>query len=172
MISAHLLTLLSAASILISAMVLGLWQILSAPDRPNYPTSGAVKRAMMFGFMVMLVGRGAEMIVTLYGPAPVYSTAFQAMSSFALCGLLITFLVDHLRNWLPAKTQANIQRLYATARCAPNRGLKAARASSNRSAGAKPLGRAAMVGPALVEMKLAGASVAGPNEGPEAFTEN
>lgn len=172
MISAHFLTLLSAFAILISAMTLGLWQILSAPDRPNYPTSGPVKRAFMFIFVVMLVGRGSEMVVTLYGPDPIYSTAFQAMSSFALCGLLISFLVDHCRNWLPAKTQANIQRLYRTARCAPNRGLKAARASSNRSAGAEPQGKAGMVGPALVEMQLEGARVAGPGEGPEAFTQH
>lgn len=60
MISATIMTILSAIAILITAMALGLWQILSAPDRPNYPTSGTVKRAMMFMLVVMLSGRGSR----------------------------------------------------------------------------------------------------------------
>lgn len=171
MISATLMTLLSAVAILISAMVLGLWQILSAPDRPNYPTSGRVKRAMMFLLVMMLSGRGVEILTSLAGPDPILSTPFQAMSSFALCGLFISFLVDHCRNWLPARTQANIQRMYRIARCSPSRGLKAARKSSNTSAGLGPHGTAHLAQPALVDLALLGARVAGPNEGPEAFTD-
>lgn len=171
MISANLMTFLSAVSILISAMALGLWQILSAPDRPNYPTSGRVKRAMMFLLVVMLSGRGVEILTSLAGPDPILSTPFQAMSSFALCGLFISFLVDHCRNWLPARTQANIQRMYRIARCSPSRGLKAARKSSNASAGLGPHGKAHLAQPALVDLALQGARVAGPNEGPEAFTD-
>lgn len=110
------------------------------------------------------------MLTTLAGPNPVLSTPWQAASSFFLCGLFVTFLVDHLRNWLPAKTQANIQRLYRTARCAP-RGLKAARASSNRSAGVTPKGEAHLAPAALVELAMQGVRVAGPNEGPEVFTD-
>lgn len=172
MISAHVVTFLSGVAIVASAMTLGLWQILSAPDRPNYPTSGKTKRAMMFIFTGLLLGRGAEILVTLYGPSPIYSTSFQAMSSLALLALLITFLVDHCRNWLPAKTHRNIQRLYTIARCSPSRGLKAARASSNRAAGVEPLHKAGEAQPALVDLALGGFRVAGPNEGPEAFTEH
>ena len=171
MISATLMTLLSAVAILISAMVLGLWQILSAPDRPNYPTSGRVKRAMMFLLVVMLAGRGVEILTSLAGPDPILSTSFQAFSSFALCGLFTAFLVDHCRNWLPARTQRNIQRMYQIARCSPSRGLKAARKSSNAAAGLGPHGTAHLAQPALVELALEGMRVAGPNEGPEAFTD-
>jgi hypothetical protein len=172
MISATLLTMLSAIAILITAMVLGLWQILSAPDRPNYPTSGTIKRAMMFLLVVMLAGRGVELLTTLAGPYPVLSTPWQAAASFALCALFIVFLIDHCRNWLPAKTHRNIQRLYRIARCSPSPGLKAARAASNKAAGVEPQGRADMASAALVELAMQGVRVAGPNEGPEAFTDN
>jgi|GEM_PF-6765055 len=171
MISATLVTTLSAVAILISAMALGLWQILSAPDRPNYPTSGRVKRAMMFVLVVVLGGRGTEMLTSLSGPDPVLSTPFQALSSFALCGLFLAFLVDHCRNWLPARTQRNIQRLYKIARCSPSRGLMSARQSSNLSAGLSPQGKGHLAQPALADLALRGVRVAGPNEGPEAFTD-
>lgn len=164
-------TLLSAVAILIASATLGLWQILSAPDRPNYPTSGKVKRFFMFAGSAIFLVRGAEMLTTLHGPRPIMSTETQAVASFVICGLFVTFLVDHCRNWLPARTQANIQRMYRIARCSPSRGLKAARKSSNASARLGPHGTAYLAQPALVELALQGARVAGPNEGPEAFTD-
>lgn len=170
MISAELMTFLSAVSILLSAMMLGLWQILSAPDRPNYPTSGRFKRSMMFILVVVLAGRGVELLTSLAGPAPVLSTPFQAASSFALCALFASFLVDHLRNWLPAKTHRNIQRLYRIARCSPRKGMVAARTSAMMASTGDPCPAAEVGASALVELQLAGVRVAGPNEGPEAFT--
>lgn len=170
MISAELMTFLSAISILLSAMMLGLWQILSAPDRPNYPTSGRFKRTMMFILVVMLSGRGVELLTSLAGPAPVLSTPFQSASSFALCALFASFLVDHLRNWLPARTHHNIQRLYRIARCSAPKTSPGARASSVIAAAATTLENAPPVETAVRDLALSGVRVSRPNEGPEAFT--
>lgn len=163
------LTFLSGAALLVTAMALGLWQILSAPDRPNYPTSGRFKRLIMFWFMASLMYRGLEIIVTATGDTPVQSTTGQVVSSLLLCALFIAFLVDHLRNWLPAKTWDRIQQLLSIARCRPNRGLVAARTSAMVNSTGKPCPDADIVPIALAELTMQGFQVVGPNEGPEAL---
>jgi hypothetical protein len=46
-------TILAGVAMFVTWVSLMLWQVLSAPDRPNYPTSGPVKRVFMFGLMVI-----------------------------------------------------------------------------------------------------------------------
>lgn len=166
----YVLTLLSAVAILITSVTLGLWQILSAPDRPNYPTSGKVKRFFMFAGFALFMMRGSEMLTTLHGPNPIMSTPTQAGASFVICGLFVTFLVDHCRNWLPARTHRNIQRLYRIARCSPRKSIQGARASAILSAAASTLENAPSVDTAVRDLALSGVRVSRPNEGPEAFT--
>ena len=52
------LTVLSGGAILLTSVTLGLRQILSAPGRPNCPTSGRFKRLAMFWFAAALAYRG------------------------------------------------------------------------------------------------------------------
>lgn len=161
------LTLLSGAAILLTSVTLALWQILSAPDRPNYPTSGRFKRLAMFWFAAALAYRGLEVIVRAQAPVPTFSSPGQLASSLLMCALFVTFLVDHLRNWLPAKTWARIQQLLAIARCRPARGVVDARTSAMVNSTGAPCPSAAVVGPALVELSMQGVRVVGPGEGPE-----
>lgn len=164
------LTLLSGVAILVTSITLALWQILSAPDRPNYPTSGRFKRLMMFLFAGALAYRGIEVFTNLSTADPIFSTEGQVTASVLMASLFVTFLVDHLRHWLPAKTWTRIQQLLAIARCRPARGVVAARTSAMVSSTGAPCPDAAIVGPALVELTMQGMRVVGPNEGPEALS--
>lgn len=163
-------TILTGLAVMVSAVSLGLWQILSAPDRPNYPTSGRWKRMIMFIVSVAFAGRATEILTGAFGPDPVMMTPMQATSAFGVASLFTVFLVDHLRHWLPAKTWSRIQQLLAIARCRPSKGLKAARTSAMRASTGGPCVLADVVTPALVELTMQGVRVAGPNEGPEAFS--
>ena len=151
----------------IAGFALGLWQILSAPDRPNYPTSGGFKRFVMFWFMASLLWRATEINASLWTAEPMFSPPSQVYSSSLLCLLMVTFLVDHVRHWLPARTHDRIRQLLAIARCKPTNELKAAREASDKSAGVVSNVGAGAVSPALVELALQGVRVVGPNEGPE-----
>lgn len=166
---AEFMTIASGVAILATSIVLGLWQILSAPDRPNYPTSGRIKRTLMFWFMAALAYRGIE-ILTLAGKhPPVLSTEGQWVSSFLLLALFVTFLVDHVRNWLPAKTHARIRQLVRVARCGPRKDLIEARTSAMKNSTGAPCPAADVVGPALATLTLEGFKAVGPREGPEAL---
>lgn len=160
------LTFAGGAAILIAAVALMFWQILSEPDRPNYPTSGRIKRWFMFAYMLFLYGRSIEILDSLGGASPVYLTALQVAASFAQCALFIAFLVDHCRHWLPAHTHARIRHLLAIARCHPDPGLKAARTSAMVNSTGASCPSADVVGPALVVLAMSGATVAGPNDDP------
>lgn len=163
-------TLLSGVAVLVAGAALGLWQILSAPDRPNYPTSGSVKRALMFSFMSALMYRGIEIVTLALDPvAPVYSTGGQVASSCLLASLMVTFLIDHLQHWLPARTHRHIQRLKAIAQCRPQPELIAARTSAMKASTGEPCPSANVVGPAIAELAMTGVRVVGPMEGPEAL---
>lgn len=166
------MTVLAGAAVLVTSMALGLWQILSAPDRPNYPTSGKVKRLLMFWVSAALAYRGVEIIYLASGPEPVMSTPGQVVTACLMCGMFVTFLVDHLQHWLPARTHRNIRRIMAIAACRPSRGLVAARASAMAHSTGEASPDPRTVKAALVELSLRGAHVAGPNAGPEAFTEH
>lgn len=153
----------------LTAFVIGLWQILSAPDRPNYPTSGRVKRVIMFWFMASTLYRSVEIIMQPFGPLPIYATGGQMASWSLQFAFFVVMLVDHLRNWLPARTHGRIKQLFAVARCRPSKALREARASAMAaSTGETPL-PARVVAPALLELSLSGATVAGPCDGPEVF---
>ena len=157
-----------ALMIAIAGVSVGLWQILSAPDRPNYPTSGRIKRILMFWFAGALLYRAVEIFTGIAaGTQPAMQPSI-VLSSTLLAGLMVTFLVDHMRNWLPAKTHGHIRRLLSIAQCRPSPGLKAARASADRSAGRSSLDTADVVSPALVELAMSGVRVVGPGAGPEA----
>lgn len=165
----YLLTILSGAAVLVSCMSLGLWQILSAPDRPNYPTSGPIKRVLMFWVCAGLGYRGVEIIDKADGLTPIYATAGQVVTSILLASLFVTFLVDHCRNWLPARTWHRIQQLLTIARCRPSKGLVDARTSAMVNSTGEPCLSADVVTPALVELHMQGVRVVGPGEGPSAL---
>ena len=151
--------------IAIAGIAVGLWQILSAPDRPNYPTSGKVKRILMFWFSGSLLFRAVEIFTGLYAGTQPDTQSSAVLSSTLLAALMVTFLVDHMRHWLPARTHGHIQKLLTIARCSPSPGLVAARRSAD------PTSRvpADAVSPALVDLAMSGVRVVGPNGGPEAL---
>ena len=157
--------LFTGAALLYASMVLGLWQILSAPDRPNYPTSGPAKRSIMFVYMALLAARGIEVVMS---PGAMV-TETQAWASATQAALFTAFLVDHLLNWLPAKTHRNIQRLVEIASCKDRRKLAAARAKAMRNSTGGRCADVKAVGPALVALSLEGVTVAGPDESAESF---
>lgn len=163
-------SVLTGVATLVASGALGMWQILSAPDRPNYPTSGTFKRMVMFWFAGALLYRAAETLTAAFAPEPVFSTPGQAVAAALLAVLMTTFLVDHVRHWLPAHTHARIQHLLSIARCRPNKDLVAARTSAMTESTGEPCPSVNVVGPALVALSFDGVRVAGPNEGPEAFT--
>lgn len=107
---------LAGCTLLYTSMVLGLWQILSAPDQPNYPTSGAVKRSFMFVYMAALAALGIE---TLNSPHHVELSVTAVQATVLQAGLFTTFLVDHVRNWLPARTHQRIRTMIKIASCKP-----------------------------------------------------
>ena len=148
---------------------IGLWQILSSPDAPNYPTSGQMKRTFMFWTMVFLLVVGVGVSQGPWLETPRYSTGQGAGLAFFLLALFGTFLVDHLRNWLPARTHARIRQLLALASCKPPAGLEEARESANSTGEFIP--PVSVVGPALLDLATSGVRVIGPNEGPSAVTD-
>lgn len=168
-----LITLWTSLMVALSGLALGAWQILSSPDQPNYPTSGAVKRLLMFWFMAALMYRSIEVFYgAIYGMSDgtfLRATVGQAVSSSLMAGLFVTFLIDHCRNWLPERTHRRIRQLLAIARCKPSKELVDARASASRGHERPP--SADVVTPALVELHMQGMRVVGPNEGPEAVFE-
>lgn len=151
----------------IAAAALGLWQILSAPDRPNYPTSGRFKRLMMFACTVALAMRSATMLTGALDPKPVYVPQDTALAAFCLALLFSTFVVDHMRNWLPARTRARIQQLTAVAACRKRpRTVLAMTRAQGRAARVE-----AAVSAAAVEMLRAdGVTAVGPNASVRAIT--
>lgn len=160
------MTILCGLAVIVAGCALGLWQILSAPDRPNYPTSGPIKRGLMFLVMVGLLGRGAEIIAG--AREDVLATVWMVQSSLALAALFVVFLVDHCRHWLPAKTHARIRQLVRVARCGPSKGLKEARTSAMVNSTGAPCPAADVVGPALATLAMQGVPLVGPDATPEA----
>lgn len=170
MTTAQALTILSGIAMLATAGVIALWQILSAPDRPNYPTSGPVKRAFMFWFMAALAYRGIEVITLAREVPPTTSTDGQVITSLLLFALFTTFLVDHVQHWLPARTHARIRQLLAIATCKPMPEVIEARTRAMKASTGAPCPSADVVPVALAELAMQGMAVVGPNEGPHAVT--
>lgn len=163
----ELLTVCTGTMFGFAGAFMGLWQILSSPDAPNYPTSGRIKRMFMFWTMVFLLVTGVSVTQGAFLEEPRYSTPNGLLLSFFLSALFGTFLVDHLRNWLPARTHDRIRQLMALASCKPTKGVQDARDSADVTGTALP---ASVMGPAMVELAARGMHVIGPNEGPEAVT--
>lgn len=67
-------TVLSGLAVLVSAVALTLWQILSAPDRPINPTSGRLKRTAMFIISVAFSVRATEILIGAFAPVPLLMT--------------------------------------------------------------------------------------------------
>lgn len=167
MTSEQILTVCTGTMFGFAGAFMGLWQILSSPDAPNYPTSGRIKRMFMFWTMVFLLVTGVSVTQGAFLDEPRYSTPNGMLLSFFLAALFGTFLVDHLRNWLPARTHDRIRQLLALASCNPGKAVLMARESADVTGDAAP---ASAMGPAMVELVTAGVHVIGPNEGPEAIT--
>lgn len=171
MTASMILTYLGGYAIITTAVALMFWQILSSPDRPNYPTSGRVKRTFMFAYMVFLYGRGVEILDGIHDPTPILLTEYQVSAALAQCGLFVTFLVDHCRNWLPARQHRAIRRMLSIARCSPSPALKQARTSAMKSSTGEPCPAADVVGPAILALAMSGATVVAPNESVESFND-
>lgn len=124
---AWILTFIAGCLVLAASGFVGLHEILSGPDRPNYPTASRHLRIAMFVWCAALFYRGAEILSGLCQPHPVLLTygAFQAAVLLAVVhGLL---LEQQLRQWLPARLHARIRRLIAVASCRDGQAPRAGR---------------------------------------------
>lgn len=166
----EILSVVAASSYGGAGACVWLWQILSSPDAPNYPTSGKVKRALMFwtGGLFLVVSVAITQMAWPDKGMPRYSTLQGAALGISLLALFGVFLIDHLRNWLPARTHARIRQLMALASCKPPHGVVEARDRADVTGDALP---ASVVGPALLDLAASGVRVIGPNEGPSSVTE-
>lgn len=111
------MTLATGLIVLLSSFFVGLLEILSGPDRLNYPTARLHVRVAMFTWDTLLAYRGMEIIGLLLSPSPQYVTAGTAFGSIALLLVQAALLEHQLRCWLPAVTQQRIQQLIAIASC-------------------------------------------------------
>jgi hypothetical protein len=180
------LTLLNGVILWVGASCLAIHQGLIAPDMPNYPTAPARTRAAMFVFTVFLFYRSAEIVsgsrvwemVTgqPFAP-PIISTPGQFGATVALTTYLVFQLETVLHQWLPARTWTRIRHLLAVASCGRSEDIAEARRRSNEARNRPettrdrlpPLtARTRVVGAALAELTLEGATVWGPNEPPTA----
>lgn len=158
--------MIGGAAFALGGICLGLQQMLSAPDRPNYPTAGPWTRFVMFWLSALLIARGLEVCVKALRAEPVALTGLGAAVAVLVFCYFSASLYSHLSQRASKRTHRLIQRLHTMARCAPkDSGVAAAR----RSAGGSNL-PASVVPEALIALSLDGVRVAGPNEGPEAFT--
>lgn len=158
-------TVLAGGAVSLAGVCLGLQQILSAPDRPNYPTAGPWTRLVMFWLSGLMIARGVE-IVTKATAAEAYTLGGLAVTvSCLICLHFSLQLYSHLTQRASVRARAIINRLHAMARCAPKEGVVAARKSAGGSD--QP---ASVVPEALLTLTMDGVRVAAPNEGPEAFT--
>lgn len=164
-------TFVAGGAVSLAGACLGIKQMLSAPDRPNYPSSGPWARFIMFWLSALLIARGVEIVVKALRPEPAVLSGFAVGSALLIFAYFSNRLYAHLTQRASARTQRLISRLHNMARCAPkDSGLVAARKSAmENSTGGKP-GPVGAVPEALLGLSLDGVRVAAPNEGPEAFT--
>lgn len=150
---------------------LGVKQMLSADDRPNYPLASKRSRLIWFWLSAFLIVRGFEIVQRAASDSPVILSGFSVGAAFLVFAFFADDLYAHLTEKASARTHKAIRRLHNMARCAPkDSGLVAARKSAmENSTGGKapPVG---VVSEAMVALSLDGVRVAAPNEGPEAFT--
>lgn len=165
MTEASFLVFFSGFLVFGAGVQLGVWHILAGPDRPNYPTGGKWKRRIMFLFMASLLYRGLELMTS----AEVSRVAQPGLviGAVMVFSFFNVMLVDHLRNWLPARTHTRIRQLLRVASCRPDKALEASRRSA--SIPGVYVQPAKVVPASLVELTLQGFTVAGPGDGPEVF---
>lgn len=164
--SSLVLTLFTGVLCCLTCFCVGLIEILSGPDRPNYPTARPHIRAAMFVWMVLLGYRGMEIIALALQPDPTLLTTGDMLLMVGLFLVQVCLLEQQLRSWLPASLQARILRLYQLASCKNARANQRARAAANAAVlvGVPASPSSAAVGPALVRLAMEGAQVIGPNE--------
>lgn len=159
--------LIAGAAVALGGACLGFKQMLSAPDRPNYPTTGPWARFIMFWLSAFLIARGLEIVTLSMRPDAVAMTWTAVAVSLLVSAYFGNQLYAHLTQRTSARTQKLIQRIHTMARCAPSDGLVKARTSAAKGV---PIPAASVATEALVALSLKGVRVAAPNEGPEAFT--
>lgn len=124
MIMPEITTVAAALLVLWASFCVGLLEILSAPERVNYPTARLHVRIAMFTWAVFLLYRGLEMLVLMRGPTPLFATVGELYAAIAL-GLAQTALLEHhLRSWLPAHTHQRIRTLLDVAACRKPDGVR------------------------------------------------
>lgn len=159
-------TIATGLCLALTSGCVGLHEILLSPDRANYPNARRLVRMLMFAWSVVLLYRSAEIISSALAPRPVYLSLGAVLGTWVLFGVQAAMLEQVLRQWLPARLQRRIQQLILIASCRHQRELRDARRSAMAAVGvptrAPPSER--VVGPALAELTLKGATVWGPGE--------
>lgn len=158
-------TITTGTCLILAGACLGVKQMLSAPDRPNYPETDPYGRFIMFWLSALVIAWGVNIIAV--------GDSVSGYAAVATPFLFVHFahrLYAHLTKRATVRTHRLIRRLHAMARCAPREGVVAARASAMANSTGGVPAPVSRVPEALLTLSLDGARVAGPNEGPEAFT--
>jgi hypothetical protein len=152
-----------------------LWnQILLGPQAVNYPTISFIPRTLLFLFGASLAVRSVDIFSGILDHQP---ERFQFSALPATLFLFLSqaaILYGTLRQWLPARVWRRIRQLIALAACGKGRGFSAARKQSSqavRQGVHVDMTKASVGQSALVELRLQGVRVVGPNEGPSALAD-
>lgn len=111
------ISVLAGLFTLAASACVGLIEILSSPERVNYPTARAHVRAAIFLWAVFLAYRGVEIIFQAICDTP----RFVSPGTFYVSATLLLAqgaLLEHqLRSWLPARVHEHIRMMMKVASC-------------------------------------------------------
>lgn len=150
-----------------SAALIGLREVLLAPDRPNYPNAERRLRLAMFVLSAALLYQGADQACKAFAAQPHLNQPASVVLATAWFACSALELERTTRQWLPARIQRRFQRLMHLASCGAAWGVKRARTAA---AGAvygptQPVPSSSSVGTALAALLIEGATVVAPGEG-------
>ncbi len=148
-----------------AACILGK-EILLSPRVPNYPNGRRRRRCGLFVLGAVLIYFGLETL-SLAATGLRFSRPSALVLSAAWCFVAETEMETVLRQWLPERVQRRVQRLWEYASCKSARQMRERReldASAVRAGVSVNVPPARAVGAALVDLKLNGWTVVGPNE--------
>jgi hypothetical protein len=138
----------------------------------NHPTAPFISRFLMFCFACGVAYSSVYLLIGCVDGHPDHFPTRSVPATIFLTLYAVANLYSTLRQWLPAKVWHRIRQLLALASCGHLRDIEARRGVDNGALrdGVSPDRTPAVAVPnALLQLKLAGFSVAGPHEGPEAF---
>jgi len=116
----NLLTLLAGIFISLGAAFLGLREIALGSSLHTLPTAPFWVRTSMFIFMVVLAGRGADILLSLQSQHPIRIDGGGTVAAFCMALYHMSMLWNVLRQNYPARVWKKIRRMERLAQCRRN----------------------------------------------------